>query len=808
MAELGLFVAENPVTAYHDVALGTAEPDTECPRVTVVTALPPELSGLGLIRAKDCQKRAPTKYRNRTESQICDTVLFTPNPWVDCPTKRVLVRSSDGRYLLAEMPCLTGYGRIEYKLSDLEGNHVCSWFAPIPDPPAPELPEAPPGILPGSGLGPFAGGFPFAGGGGGGLPITVSAVKVDDVLKFLGGLGGSADLAGVVKVIAALVLQGGAIKGSLDDLPPGLRQALGPYLGGLGLSLERLAPGVGGRIAQALDAQGDRNRDTAQEATAQGLGATPGIVGPTFGALVDAAGSLLGRLSDVYKSSLDALIRAVLDLFRDDIEAQAPVTPANVDRVAAAALRSALTAGSVAQLAGMGLELLHPLKNMGVQQAIGVLAQFAGFSEIARPFFGATLRYGIGLPAEHRAAAHFRSVLPSLGDVKTLAAKGLIPLSKYRDRLIFAGYPEPFPAAFADDLYAEFSPRALSAFTDGSEADRPWLARKLRGAELSPADTEKVVTALELKATQPGRTRLVGVLLDQYQRGRMERAELEAGLKGAGLSPTHRAYYLRVADLERRGYRMELVATEAATQYRNDLLGPATFRQLLVGLGFSEDEVTVRTTAADLRRGVKQVQDEERDIEAEIRALKAQGLRNATVQLRAGFLGPGQFLTVGRGMGYDRAYLQNVAELALLQGPPSSTADAPAIGLGALEETRQRIGELLAQAVQARRVERVSALISLRAVGLPNDLASVIVELAEALAGPTARDGLYGMPEGGVLGGAFGVIGEAVLGGLAGVQAPAAVVDELLKRLGIPGRSRSDLERLIRDLRDVLRGSE
>src|SRR5258708_38972404 len=131
----------------------------------------------------------------------------------------------------------------------------------------------------------------------------------------------------------------------------------------------------------------------------------------------------------------------MLDLFRDEIEAHAPVHPGNVDKVAAGALRAALTAGSAAQLAGMALELLHPIKSMGVQQAIGVLASFAGFDEIIKPFFGATLRYGMGLPAEHRAAAHFRSVLPPIETARGLAAIGLLDPNNDIERLWRAGCP-------------------------------------------------------------------------------------------------------------------------------------------------------------------------------------------------------------------------------------------------------------------------------------------------------------------------------------------------------------------------------
>ncbi len=832
MAELGLFSPANPVTyatplaayvaAHAQPTAGTCDfPGSRTvvadPRAAIqargvpdvvldqlVYGLPPELVGRGLVPAREWQRtHGNPNSKKASGSLFCTHAFFTLNPYVDPDRGAVLARAADGAYYLAVHPCLVGFDVNPWPRVELDGTPICDFYQALrlQDDSLQDLYTEPPNPLGAFGADPFGAARRQAGTSLG--SISIGGVNLGDVAKLLGGAGENLDLSGLINVLAALVVQGGNIRGALSDIPSSLGLELGPALLALRDALGDRLPGLGNRLAQALDSAAGVQADTARDSTAASAAAQVAAAPGWFQALVDTAGTVLAKLADVYKLALDTLIGDVLRLFRDDIEAAAPVTAASVDKVAAAALRSALTAGSAAQLAGMGLELLHPLKQMGVQQAIGVLSQFAGFSEIAKPFFSATLRYGLGLPAEHRAAAHFRSVLPPLAEVREAAAAGIVDISKYHDRLVLAGYPDPFPAAFTDLLYTPPPARMLATLLDGSESDRPWLARKFRRLGFSPEDTERATAAAELKTTQPGRSRLVSVLLDQYQHGRLERDDLAAGLTAAGLSATHRAYYLRAADLERRGYRMELVATETLYQLRADLAGPATVRQLLAAIGFSDDEATVRIIAADLRRGVKQVGDEVKTIETEIRQLKAEGLRNATRQLRAGFLQLEQFLAVGQGMGYTRPYLENAAELALLQGPPSSTDAAPAIGLGALEETRRRIAELVAAEVTARRTDRLAAFVSLRTLGLPDDLATTLVGLAEAIAGPTARAGEYGMPAGGVVGGAFGAIEQIVLGGLGELKAPGDVVAELLKRLGLPGRDRSALVRLIRDVRDL-----
>ena len=810
MAELGLFTPANPVTyataadAAAPAIEGTATADAAFSGLTNVTGdLPPELAGRGFVHATACRARIHPTYGRRSQLAICNSRFFPADPWVDCARRAVLVRRADGTYALLETPCLAGDSQGTYHLYDLDGN-VLATRASAP-PSAQEQQQATtftPPPSPSQTVGPGFYGLPQTRPAGRGLP-TIGGVNFNDVARLLEGSGASPDLSGVLRLLAGLVLQAGDIRGSLDQLPSGLREALGPNLAGLGDALDRVAPGVGAAVQGSVDQQAALNDERFKRLAVAILTLGQSEVLHFFQRAVEAAPDVLKNLGEKYRGGVEVLVGDLLRIFRRDIEERAPVHPGNVDQVAAGALSAAVVAGTVAQLAAFAIELIHPIKTLGLQQALGVLGEFAGFAGIARPFFNATLRYGIGLPAEHRAAAHFRTRLPDPRDVERLAAAGVIPLTKYQERLVLEGYPEPYPGAYLDHVYAELTPRSLAAFTDGSEADRPWLAQKLRYAGVSPEDTARIVRALELKATQPGRTRLVGALLAAYKQGQLEDGDLEAGLDGAGLSPTHRSYYRRAAALERRGDRLEAVAGEIVNQYRNDVVTRDGAAQLLAGLGLAADEVTVRLTVGELRRNVTQVKTEVAGYEAEIRALKTQGLKAATTHLRAGFLTRPAFLEVGQGMGYSRAYLELVADLADLQGAPRTTPTTPAIGRGALLEAQERITALVAREVEAKRTDRVAAQLSLLRLGIPQDLLHQIVGLAEALAGGDPRAGDYGLPAGHALGGSFTNLAELVAGGLRGIRSPADLVTEVLQALGIPAQDRSALTRLLESLKDL-----
>jgi len=749
-----------------------------------VPELPPELQGRGLIRYRDCPK-APCggKCGNRFQAQLCGLMAGGPNPWVDCPHGRALMQDAAGTLYLAEHVCLLGFGHTEFRVFTLDGAYVCSQFATNPDPKDPFPPDKY---------------FPKG-------PDIASAFPEIGVAEFLKGIGGTPDLSGLANILATLVLSSDRIRGAVASLAPGMDQALGGRFVALTSAFNQIAPGLGDRFQQALDDHGNKVLDGAKDGAAFAGAAAVEFIIPGFRNLAATVGADLSKLADVYKDAITRLSEKILTVYREEIEGGPPVTPANVHEKAARALAGAMLAGSVAQLAGMALELLHPLKNMGVQQAIGVLTQFAGFGEIARPFFSATLRHGIGNPAERRAAKHFRTELPPPGLVKVLAAKGLIPLGKYHERLELEGYPEPYPAAFVDDVYADLSPFTLATLMDGSEADRPWVARKLRGAQLSPDDAARFERAVELRATRPGRNQLLTTLVSQYVRGHLREAELDSGFEGAGLTPSHRAYWHRAALLERRGTRMDAIAEAVLAQYVNDRVSQAAVAQLLTGLGFTADEVTVRVLTADLRRQAKLVADEAQELEAEIRSLKSKGLTNALRQVRAGFLPAAVFQVVAEGMGYSGAYVQTVLALELAKGPPTTLPDEPAIGLGAVAETRERLAALLADQVRLQQVDRLQALRTLAGLGLPTDLAAVLVNLADALAGPAARLGDYGFPSGAGVAGGFGEIVRVVVAGLAGLGDQADLVRQVLHTLGIELPAGEASQRLLAGLIDLFR---
>src|SRR5712692_3598274 len=198
-----------PLAAY--TAIAASSQVAGCPpspTVPVTGDLPARLDPKRFTRAVACATNRNLRFSNTLQHTLCGETVYQTNPWVDCARGAILNVDAAGTYYLVESPCLLGYGATEFKVTDLDGNVVCSIYPTIPNPQPPKVPQPIPGGNP-TNLG--GGTFPKGGGGGGALPISINGLNLNDVARLLGGLGAGPDLTGVLAVLAALVAQGGNI---------------------------------------------------------------------------------------------------------------------------------------------------------------------------------------------------------------------------------------------------------------------------------------------------------------------------------------------------------------------------------------------------------------------------------------------------------------------------------------------------------------------------------------------------------------------------------------------------------------------
>ncbi len=572
----------------------------------------------------------------------------------------------------------------------------------------------------------------------GGQPVTWKdvlgkAVSIAEAAGLLKQLGGKEDFAGVVAALIGVVTGEGEIGRRLESLAPGFADALVPHFIGLTAAITDAQHALARSTEHAAEATGQAISDGV---TSLGPGLLAGVVDAAkgvFRAIVQLLKELLADADALTTAASQTLVEGMLRVFEETLVREMPVTPANVHAVAGAAIRDALAAGLTAHLAALGIELLHPAKHMGLPEMAALIAEFAGFKEIIGPTTTPTLRYALQLPGTHRAANLFRTELPDSFDAKLQAARGAIAFSDYAQVLAMRGYPPEWVQVLVGDTYLHPPIRAIAQLVEGSEADPAWIAQKFRDLGLSPTDIRMGVAAVAMKTTMPGRQQLTTKATAEYVGGRLTREDYSASLTAAGLPAMHREYWLRAADLQRRGDTMEKAGAAIVKQYTARLLDRGEAAAQLAGVGFVAEEVTARLLEADYALRLQQTKAVTKDQLAEVTHIRTSTLASLKAQLKARQLDRTTFQLWGEALGYAPAYVAVVADTVLL-GPAAAHADQlPIVGLGAVEAAAAAVAPTLMAGVTAGRIPAAWAVAELHQLGLPADLAKTIIDLAEVL---------------------------------------------------------------------------
>ena len=770
---------------------------------------------------------------NLTENQVCSYIRSHNNPWVDPFLGAIVDLESKDAPRKCESPCWVGYGHDNYKCWTIEqgtghgtpGNPVVGGPTPPGQPPGTPCDPGDPTCY---GTGTPGGGGDGGGGGGGGGGGFLANIGQDigQLLSYLGLGAGAASDQVTARAVLALVIAMAGLRDTVGGLPEGVATGLGTrfddlggrvgdvggavdgivpaLLGGLGEAFSPVfGPALGPLAAAALEGAG-----TLADRTATGHASTAAqfayVMRPLIESLVAAVKEVLGPLLEPVEKVVHTLMSDALKVFTDRIERHGEVTPDNVYLLAGDVLTDAVIAGTAAQGSAALLELAHPLKNLGLAQFIGFIASFAGFDEIIKPYLAGTLHYALAVPARQHAAWKWQTELAPPERVKELAAMGILSLNAYGEVLRFAGLKPKFVAAELDDVYHHLRPAELVRAMDSSEVNPAWLVRKLRQNGVSPEDTTILERALELKSTKSGRDKLAGAAFDAFKLGQLDEAQLDEALTGADLGVTHRGYWLKAARLERRGQVMERVAAQVLKQYGNQLLARGATEQMLHALGFTPAAVHTQLLLADLALDAAQFKQEEHLLTAEIRQTQVQGQRDVVDQLKTGLVTADQAVSYLLSFGYSPAYAQAAVDVALLAPPKKPAPGAALVGTAALEATKQQIAGYVGQQVTLGQIDRLAALGILVELGLPTDLASIVVDVADALAGGPGGELELGIPGEASLTGGFAHIAQSILAGLQTRAPLRSVLDALFQALGIRGLARSELEGLVGDLARLL----
>jgi len=560
--------------------------------------------------------------------------------------------------------------------------------------------------------------------------IAAISQVVDIAAKIIGGVKANKD---ALAIASSVIFGSKELSGLAKHLSPTLANFLGDHLGRTG---EIIARGAETALSEIADANVDASLEVADATDLASLKAAIAELGVGTAA-GDAVArqvehitlGIVGKVRQVLSSFPTALLR----IYTDQITARRDELPEHVSEVAGDAISQAMILGLGAHLAALGVEAIPYLKHIGLPQAVGYLADFAGFRQITGPVIGPTLHYGLALPAEHQARRWFRSVLPSPADVREQVVQRHLPLADYQAALELAGYPADYVKAAFADVWIDPRFREIELLTASADVDTTWLTEKLLEVGWSDGDVRRAVDALQQRAFRAQRDSYLRRVVDEYARGRLTAAALQGALEGSVRNSVAAGFIESEARLARRGRVMSTLGGAVLEQYRQDIIGPLAAQDMLTALGMPQEEVTTQLALVALQRNERLLAEQRADIEAAIRQVRSAALTTLRRELRLGVISVEDFNAAAVLLGYHPSYAASVATLEELAPAPTGATAALEDPLAAAALAQEALTTLLQDLVAARQVAGTRAIELLVQAGVPLSAAQVAIAIAEVL---------------------------------------------------------------------------
>jgi len=282
------------------------------------------------------------------------------------------------------------------------------------------------------------------------------------------------------------------------EAPPAPNVSVTPVIetAAIGAALTQALPQVGTAFASGLVSQGQNLGHLLQLGRNQCFAGTAGalmnlLLPTTLGAfsvmqLRDEAG-IGGFISSQAKKWFEGAL--------DPARFPRPATPETVFDAATARLKEAMAFGLQAHMWGILGESNFILKNLGLPQVAGFLADMAGFNRLAAATLGEVERAALSTPMRYLAQRTYTPYIPAIPDLEEMYAKKEIPYEAAKgelglqNALLLHGIPETWAEVYREHLWKDprlaevirigqfFSPALVPALARPDEATANWMRR-------------------------------------------------------------------------------------------------------------------------------------------------------------------------------------------------------------------------------------------------------------------------------------------------------------------------------------------
>ena len=228
----------------------------------------------------------------------------------------------------------------------------------------------------------------------------------------------------------------------------------------------------------------------------------------------------------------------IATFFMDTIEAPLNglrnVKPGDEDQASREAFKAAFISGQLAHALGAMGEILHPIKNLGLDKLAAAMADLASFSDVSKARLGPLLDTHIGIPARYAAMAKARPTIPDQARLNEMFARRIIEEPQWRTAIPYSGIATEWEQPLLDVAYRPPQPFQLLRGLGLLVIDKTPTLDAMRYAGFREQDITALIASAERQGLQPLVQQIIAQAITTAAEGLLSDADLSGILSAIG----------------------------------------------------------------------------------------------------------------------------------------------------------------------------------------------------------------------------------------------------------------------------------
>jgi len=253
-------------------------------------------------------------------------------------------------------------------------------------------------------------------------------------------------------------------------------------------------------------------------------------------------------------------------------------------------------------VAAQAIELIHPIKNMGIVQTVTTLLDSLGIRQFAFGAYALLVAGALEKPVRQGLALRYRPEIPSTQLADTMYFQKQLTIEAWRRIYGLRGWAENYITAWYNSMWTEPSDRMIVGMVEGGEVELEWLQEKLLRRRYRPEDAARIMRYGIRKALGDEIKAMISEIGADLSAGISDIDEAEQELTDVGVKGKELEF--RMKSMQKRMTRKDIkdkIDILTAQVKAGDITIPR-YRQELIALGLRTPRVSVLVEKEELRQ--------------------------------------------------------------------------------------------------------------------------------------------------------------------------------------------------------------